>query len=68
MAVVSIEHRFWRTDEFERHARLGLPLGDVGEDIEDQEIEPIGAIEVHLEIELAPSFCTRLVARVNWTR
>ena len=43
-----------RADELEQHAGLGLVLGDVGEVIEDQQIEAIEAIDGSLEVELAP--------------
>jgi hypothetical protein len=41
-------------DELEQHTGLGLVLGDVGKNIEDQEIEAIEAIVGGLEVELAP--------------
>ena len=40
-------------DELEQHAGLGLILGDIGEIVEDQEIEAIEPIDGGLEIELA---------------
>src|SRR5215207_4426924 len=40
-------------DELEQHAGLGLVLGDIGEIIEDEEIEAVEPIDGGLEIELA---------------
>ena len=40
-------------DELEQHAGLGLVLGDIGEIVEDQEVEAIEPIDGGLEIELA---------------
>ena len=37
-------------DELEQHAGLGLILGDVGEVIEDQQIEAIEAVDGGLEV------------------
>ena len=40
-------------DELEQHAGLGLVIGDIGEIVEDQEVEAIEPIDGGLEIELA---------------
>lgn len=42
------------TDQLEQHAGLGLILGDVGEVVEDQEVEPVEAREGRFEGEVAP--------------
>jgi len=41
------------TDEFEQHAGLGLILGDVGEIVEDQQVEAIEPVDGGFETELA---------------
>ena len=40
-------------DQFEQHAGLRLVLGDVGEVVEDQQVEPVEAVEGRLEREFA---------------
>lgn len=40
------------TDQLEEHADLGLGLGDVGDVIEDQQIEAIEAADGRFESEL----------------
>ncbi len=40
-------------DEFEQHARLGLVLGDIGEVVEDQQVEAIESVDGGFETEFA---------------
>lgn len=42
-------------DEFEQHAGLGLVLGDVGEIVEDQEMEFVEPADGNFEAEFASS-------------
>ena len=42
-----------RADEFEEDARLGLVLGNVGEVVEDQEVEAVEPVDGGFEGELA---------------
>lgn len=58
-------------DEFEEHAGLGLVLGDVGQIIEDEQIELVELCDGGFELESRRATCifwTRSVVRVNSTR
>src|SRR6476660_8149874 len=41
-------------DEFEEHARFGLVLGDVGQIVEDEQIELVELCDGGFELELTP--------------
>src|SRR3546814_20007038 len=40
------------TDQLEQHARLGLVLGDVGEIVEDQEVEVVEPVDGRFQRQL----------------
>ena len=46
-------------DEFEQHAGLGLILGDVGDVIEDQQMELVEFCNGAFEDKIAPLKCSR---------
>ena len=59
------------SDQFEQHAGLGLILGDIGEIIEDQQVELVELVDGAASDSACRSACrrcTRSVVRMNSTR